>query len=40
MVTEKNKTTGALTPALVSLRLMLEDSDGPVKEVEVMNVVK
>lgn len=40
MVTERNQTTGAATPALVSFRLMLEDSDGPVKEVEVMNVVK
>jgi hypothetical protein len=40
VVTERNQTTGANTPALVSLRLMLEDSDGPVKEVEVMNVVR
>jgi hypothetical protein len=37
---ERNQTTGAATPALVSFRLMLEDSDGPVKEVEVMNVVR
>jgi hypothetical protein len=40
VVTERNHTTGANDPALVSLRLMLEDNDGPVKEIEVMNVVR
>jgi hypothetical protein len=40
VVTEKNRTTGAIVPALVSLRLMLDDNDGPIKEIEVMNVVR
>jgi hypothetical protein len=40
VVTERNQTTGAATPALVSFRLMLEESDGPIKEIEIMNVVR
>jgi hypothetical protein len=40
VVTERNSTTGKNDPALVTIRVMLEDNDGPIKEIEVMNIVR
>src|ERR1700760_3312566 len=39
VVTEKAK-NGSVIPALLSLRLLLDDNDGPIKEVEEMNILR
>jgi hypothetical protein len=38
VVTERNSTTGKIDPALVTIRIKLDDHDGPMQEIEVMNI--
>jgi len=38
-VSRQKNSTGGESPALVSLRLALEENDGPISEIEIMNVI-
>jgi hypothetical protein len=39
-VSREKNSTGGESPALVSLRIALEDNNGPISEIEILNVVK